>query len=427
LAQKRIWIGENQGEKSDKIKKMTHETYGFYPCGKMKNDLKLKELTFEITKKCPMQCLLCSSNGGIACDREFTFNEIKNIIDESIQLGTKHVNLSGGEPLIHPEILKFCSYIKEKGLTIDVYTCGNIGSLDDNNRSIDKELLTSLKEIGIDKLIFSIHGNNAETHESITTRKGSFDNLINSIKKSIKTGLFTELHFVPTRLNFTTLPEVMKLADRLGVNKISVLRFVPQGRGLINRNILEIKSNEIAELKNILQDIRDRYSSHKLRIGAPYNCFQLSNQTFCNAGIDKATIKPNGFVIPCVSMKDFIVEKEDNNIWVRSLSDIWSDSTLFNISRKSLKIIEQESLCNTCEHFSRCKGGCLTQRLINNKLEDKDPYCLIYDGETMAVNDEPVGFDGTLWLSYHRRGLALLVLFIMFALTFLMGFITGRW
>jgi hypothetical protein len=45
----------------------------------------------------------------------------------------------------------------------------------------------------------------------------------------------------------------------------------------------------------------------------------------------------------------------------------------------------------------------------------------------MAVNDEPVGFDGTLWLSYHRRGLAILILFIMFALTFLMGFITGRW
>jgi len=341
----------------------------------MKSELKLKELTFEITKKCPMQCLLCSSNGGMSDTKEFTFNEIKNIIDTSVQLGTKHINLSGGEPLIHPHILDICSYIKEKGLTIDVYTCGNVGDLDGNNKSIDNKLLVSLKKIGMESLIFSIHGDTAETHEAVTTRKGSFDNLIQSIKQSIKTGLFTELHFVPTKINYHSLPKVMELVQKLQVKRLSVLRFVPQGRGLINRNLLEIKFDEITELKNILQEIRDKYPSDKFRTGAPFNCFQLSNQTFCNAGIDKATIKPNGFVVPCVSMKDFIIDVEDNNIWTRSLSDIWKDSTLFNISRKSLQIIEQESVCNNCEQFSRCKGGCLTQRLLNNKLEDKDPYC----------------------------------------------------
>jgi radical SAM protein with 4Fe4S-binding SPASM domain len=343
--------------------------------GKMKSELKLKELTFEITKKCPMQCLLCSSDGGIVCEREFAFNEIKNIIDASVQLGTKHINLSGGEPLIHPHILDICSYIKEKGLTIDVYTCGNIGYLDGNNRSIDNKLLASLKKIGIKSLIFSIHGDTAETHETVTTRKGSFDNLIQSIKHSIKTGLFTELHFVPTKLNYKTLPDVMELSDKLKVNRISILRFVPQGRGLINKNLLEIKFDEITELKNILQKIREKYPVSKFRTGAPFNCFQLSNQTFCNAGIDKATIKPNGFVVPCVSMKDFITENEDNNIWTKSLSDIWRDSTLFNISRKSLQIIEQDSVCNKCAYFSKCRGGCLTQKLLSNKLEDKDPYC----------------------------------------------------
>ncbi len=344
----------------------------------MKNDYILKELTFEITKKCPMKCLLCSSDGGTGCDREFTFNEIKKIIDESIQLGTEHVNISGGEPLIHPDILDICSYIKEKEVTVDVYTCGNIGSLDGTNKPISEDLMISLKKIGIEKLIFSIHGDTAVIHESITTRKGSFDNLIHSIKQSIKTGIFTELHFVPTKLNYTTLPNIMKLADKLKVNRISILRFVPQGRGLFNRNLLEIKSKDITELKNILQMMSGKYHCSRFRTGAPFNCFHLKNQTVCNAGIDKATIKPDGFVVPCVSMKDFVTEAKDNNILTKSLSDIWGKSVLFNISRKSLQIIEQESICKKCEYFSRCKGGCLTQRLLNNKLEDEDPYCLIH-------------------------------------------------
>jgi radical SAM protein with 4Fe4S-binding SPASM domain len=357
----------------------------------MKSDYRLTELTFEITKKCPMQCLLCSSEGGTAGNKEFSFIEIKKIINESIQLGTKHINLSGGEPLIHPDIINICSYIKEKGLTVDVYTCGNMGSLNEKIRPIDEERLEALKEICIDKLVFSIHGDNAGIHEKITTRKGSFDNLIKSIKTAKKIGLITELHFVPTKINYKSLPRVMNLVDILDIEKLSVLRFVPQGRGWINKDQLEIADNEIIELRNILQNIKNNYISSKFRTGAPFNCFLLSKESFCNAGINKAIIKPDGLVFPCVSMKDFKNKLEDNNIRKRSLSNIWIDSTFFNISRKSLQIIERESYCSKCKNFSGCKGGCLTQRLITNRLEDRDPYCVnsippIYKKEIQVVN-----------------------------------------
>lgn len=353
--------------------------------GIMKDRHLLKELTFEITKKCPMECILCSSNGGTACARELTINEIKNIIDDSIQLGTKHINLSGGEPLIHPRIIAICSYIKDKGLTVDVYTCGNIETQDGQIVPIGEDLLQALRRISIDKLIFSIHGDSAEIHDKMTTGKGSFNNLMESIKRAAKIGLFTELHFVATKLNYKSLPNIMNLVRSFKINRLSVLRFVPQGRGIENKSLLELNSEDILELRDILYQLRKEHSPLMFRTGAPFNCFQLGNPTFCTAGVAKATIKADASVFPCVSMKDFVSKDNDNSLWTRCLSDIWKDSSLFTDTRIALDKIEKESYCKNCVYFSNCRGGCLTQRLIN-KLEEKDPYCMKHESFIIIEN-----------------------------------------
>ena len=342
----------------------------------MNDEHSLKELTFEITKECPMNCLLCSSNGGHAYDKELDFITIKRIIDESIQLGVTHINLSGGEPLIHPFIIDICSHIKEKGLTVDIYTCGNIRSKDGRISPIDKKILSSLKKISIDKLVFSIHGHTPELHDMMTTKEGGFNNLLESIKRTVKLEFFTELHFVPTKINYKSLPEIMDLLKLLNVDKLSVLRFVPQGRGKENISSLELNSEEITELRDILHKLKKEHSSLRFRAGAPFNCFQLGTPTFCTAGIDKATIKADASVFPCVSMKDFVIDK-DNNILTRSLADIWRDSVLFNLTRISLRIIKEQSECKYCNHFKECRGGCLSQRIISNRLEQRDPCCIM--------------------------------------------------
>lgn len=342
-----------------------------------RNHYFLNELTFEITKKCPMKCILCSSNGGTRCSREFSLNEIKKIIEDSISLGTIHINISGGEPFSHPHLFDICKYIKEKGISVDIYSCGNIEKEDGTLKPLENKTLVNLKKIGIDKIIFSIHGDNESIHDYITTKKGSFSNLIESVKRANFNKMYVEMHFVPTKLNYKSLPKVICLTKKLNVKKLSILRFVPQGRGWINKELLELKSKDIIEIKNILWTVEKNTKGEKLRVGSPFNCFHLDNQTICSAGIDKATIKADGLVFPCVSMKDFITDEPDNSIWNRPLSNIWNDSKLFNLARASKRIIEEESSCKKCLYFNKCGGGCLTQRLISNRLEDKDPYCLI--------------------------------------------------
>ena len=101
--------------------------------------------------------------------------------------------------------------------------------------------------------------------------------------------LSTELHFVPLSCNYTELVPLAILARELGINAISVLRFVPQGRGR------EIESQKLNADQNRLLKVNIeslRKDGYNIRTGSPYNFLLLNDQPQCCAGIDRMTILP---------------------------------------------------------------------------------------------------------------------------------------
>jgi radical SAM protein with 4Fe4S-binding SPASM domain len=335
----------------------------------------LRELTIEITKQCPMRCIICSSDGGEKESNELSFIELKQIVDDAITLGVKTIILSGGEPLECNSTLNLIGYIKKKGLTAHLYSSGNL-TKDGKTISLSNAVLKNLKTLDIDKIIFSIHGPNQKIHDAITSRKGSFSNLVTSISRAKIIGHKIELHFVPVLPNYRYLPEVVSLATALKIPRISILRFVPQGRGLTNQKILEITNEDVIKLKHIIDTIC-KNSSIDVRLGAPFNCFHIKCQTHCTAGIDKATIRPDGIVVPCVSMKGIGFSQSLDSIHNVPLKEIWENSTFFEYIRETHKRIEKLP-CNTCDYSRECKGGCLTQRLIKtDSIDGVDSFCIM--------------------------------------------------
>lgn len=340
----------------------------------MTHQYQIKDLTVEITKKCPMRCTICSSDGGTSDPAELSLAELCKVVDDAKQLGATTISLSGGEPLESPHAFDFIQYVKKSDLKLYLYTCGNIDS-ENRINAIKEETFRTLKELSVDKIIFSIHGPNAEIHEIITTKPGSFDNLITSINRARKCGHIVELHFVPVLLNFEFIPQTCYLAEELGIQKMSILRFVPQGRGAKNRNDLEIKGMKILELEKILKEVHHN-SPIQLRFGAPFNCFNIDNQTKCTAGIDKAILRPDGFLFPCVSLKKIIPENSDNDIRKLSFEWIWINSRIFNLIRSFHNSVKKSN-CRNCDFFPVCSGGCITQRMIESDdiSNGRDPYC----------------------------------------------------
>lgn len=331
----------------------------------------MEDLTFEITRRCPMSCILCSSDGGEPFPNEFSLVELKNIVNQAKSLGVTQISLSGGEPLTCPNILDICKYIADSGIKLSVYTSGNV--FDERNfiSPISVDYFLKLKSVSVTEIVFSIHGSNPQIHDLVTAKKGSFTNLVKSIENSQAVGLDADVHFVPIKANYKDLPSIVSLIKNLGLCSLHILRFIPQGRGYENRAQLSLSETETSELHDILEELIST-SNVNIVIGAHYNDIGLSKGK-CTAGIEKAVIRPDGLVFPCVGMKT--VEKfiDRNDIRYHNLESIINESYGFCFSKQILTN-GSRLLPNNIGKY------CIAQHISKFKLDDKK-HLQLYENE----------------------------------------------
>jgi radical SAM protein with 4Fe4S-binding SPASM domain len=335
----------------------------------------LSELTIEVTRRCPLNCLICSSNGGNLYPDELGSKELKKAIFDARTLGAKTVSFSGGEPLEHPQIADLCKYAKKQGFNVHIYTSGNVRDNKYLIGPIDEATISCFARMRVDKMIFGLQGPNEEVHDLITGVSGSFSNAIDSIKKTVKKAIPAEIHCVPTRLNYKNLPELIDLARELGIKQISLLRFVPQGRGETNRHLLNLNREELFSLRTIIKGMVCSRNP-QIRIGAPFNAFGLSTGIRCSIGKSRATIRADGRVFPCEATKD-VQGSFGNDLHTASLMDIWKNCALLEDARNISHLIDK-SFCKDCPSFEQCHGGCPAQSFILDRCRQRtfDPYCL---------------------------------------------------
>lgn len=313
------------------------------------------DLCLEVTQKCPLECLHCSSESGPECTTYFPQKEAKNIIREASELGLEEISISGGEPLEYPYLDEILKTAEKNGLDIRLYTSGN--TLDNGKvRNLGQKDIKRLSSLGVSKFIFSLLGSTPETHDDLTSSEGAFHNTIESIKASVLSGKQTELHFVLMRPNFSELKDVFDLSDQLDVDQVSILRFVPQGRGGKNRKALSLTKRQKENLKQHLEEIAS--PEYAPRLGAPFNPLQISEPAQCNAGQGKVCIQPDGSAHPCEAMKQI---HEGINILNTSLEEFiketYGSSFLSRMHGEGPKEFDRDA-------------GCIAQSVIQNQSCD---------------------------------------------------------
>ena len=338
----------------------------------------LKELCFEITNYCYQNCIYCSSfDNQIRKPSQIhiPFDTIKNVIDQFCNLGGQILELSGGEPLAHPQILNIVDYALNKKLDVIIYTSGILPE-QYNIQNILKEL----KTIGLNKIVFNCQGL-GKTHDVLVQKKKSFVELTRVIEISKEFDYWIGAHFVPTKINFTQIRQVFYYLHELKVNQLSILRLVKQGRAKANWSKLELNYREYLYFFDILiRLMQENIDLPNIRLGCPFNCIKvLHNWNLhceCHAGKSSLDIMTNGNVIPCPAFKD-IPNAKIGNIFDNSLEIIWNRSSFLKLLR-DIKVSEI-SFCCDCEFADMCKGCCSAQRLISNNslIVGPDPICVL--------------------------------------------------
>lgn len=339
--------------------------------------MKLNELCLEVTSRCIMNCVHCSTAASQSNDsnEQLSLKVINSIISDFCMLGGSILELSGGEPTLLPFLPEIVSQAKNMGLEVRLYTCGTSGKGDE---PLNQNLLKELRNRGLDKIIFNLQGANPRVHDSITRGAGSFNASCKSIQQAKKIGFWVGVHFVPMKPNVTSFKEFLRLARVLLIDEVALLRFVSQGRGKVNETALKLSKKKLWEFLESVALLRQEFNMLQIRTGCPFDFLGFIDQTVklcsCKAGISTCNITPSGYVIPCPAFKH-LDEFKAGELETNTLRDIWTLSEVFNQFR--MLDYRQIKICSKCEKIQTCQGRCPAQRVreYGDLLIGPDPDC----------------------------------------------------
>ena len=308
--------------------------------------MKLNEITIEVTQRCPNRCIYCSSLSDATKTQHLDYDAICRVVDDAKLLGAKSVSLSGGEPILHPDIVKIAEYIKQKGLTCLLYTSGIVFSKDGKPTSVPLEVIERIKN-KVSKLIVNIQASNEKTYNCIMgTSFGGFRLMQESVKKAVNAGIAVEAHVVPMKMNLQQLPKIIALCNQLGVSGVSFLRLVVQGRAYEHKSEILLSEDDVVYAKYLIATYAPQYRG-SIRFGIPFG--ECTHRVNCKTGTSKLDIRYDGKVYPCEAYKDMPdgINTPDS-IHEKRLSEIYKDSTYLNEIRKQLEDFQQINTCECC-------------------------------------------------------------------------------
>lgn len=166
---------------------------------------------------------------------------------------------------------------------------------------ITKQELNQFKSIGLDKIVFDYQAYEHETDEYLMGRnRQKHLCLLDSLLNASIIELETDVHFIPMKPNYRQIHDILEMLEIAGIRNISILNFVPQGRGLKNVKNLILNDDELLEFMRLIDESKDLYSG-KIRVGIP---LIKDNLHKCNAGLEKLDIKFDGTILPCPAFKE---------------------------------------------------------------------------------------------------------------------------
>lgn len=334
--------------------------------------MRLTEVKVEITNKCLLNCVHCSTGCNASTVSVLPQPLIEKVVKEAVALGCQNFLLSGGDPLLHPGLGSLLNFLSSRNVQVKIYTTGIV---DDNPTScVSKERLEELKAAADFGFAFSLYSSDRTQHDAVTGVKGSFEATVQAMRNATATDIGTEVHFVALRDTIPGFPSLVDFLDDLGISQISVLRFVPQGRGKDNAEAIRPGPEDFQRLRKLIVREKKRRPRIKIRVGSPFNILLIGNPQPCTTATDRMIVDADGFAYPCDALKRVSIGHKMSDVSRDSLSEILERGPLF-------RAVRMESIpdsCRQCQQVNQCRAGCLAQRLLSGgSLETcVDPGCL---------------------------------------------------
>jgi radical SAM protein with 4Fe4S-binding SPASM domain len=319
----------------------------------------------ELTTECNNRCKHCY-NYWREQDLPGTFlseQQALYIIRELHSANVFEVVLTGGEPLMNFDVLVACLH--------EARVCGMKVNLNSNLVPLNRLKAKKLKELGINGILTSLMGPNAEIHDMISQRKGSFDRAVANIILAQEEGIRVTVNMVVSKANRLYIKDTARFVSSIGVKTFTATKAGCPG----NCKDFSGLSLDQKEFHEYLNDLLEAGEEYGLQIdfleGYPVCGFDdlLKYKKLlgrrCLAGVTTCTIASDGQVRPC-SRLDFSY----GNIFNENIIEIWKKMTAW---RDGSNLPSQ---CRSCKLVNVCGGGCRMESKMRSHgdILAMDPY-----------------------------------------------------
>lgn len=312
----------------------------------------LRSIHIEIADACNERCIHC-----------YIPNERKNnvidsslfyrIIEEGRKMNIIHVTLSGGEPLLHKDILGFLKKCRKLELSVNVLS--NLTLLTD-------DIISEMKKNSLLSVQVSLYSMDAVVHDSITKLNGSFEKTKAGILRLCDEGIPVQISCHIIKQNKDSYGDVLHWGwahnIAVAIEPVIFAAYDHSGCNLENRLSIE-------EVDDVLTVQMQEGYAESIRKTAKDKEKLTENDPICSVCQYSFCVMASGKVFPCAGWQNNVIGDLNH----QTVQEIWETSEKIKKLRQIKR--SQFSQCVDCKD----RGYCTVCMMWNsNENSDGDPF-----------------------------------------------------
>ena len=353
---------------------------------------------WNLIRRCNLTCKHCYAT---AADKDFPgeldTQQVFDVMDNLKAFGVPVLILSGGEPLMRPDIFDISHRAKKMGFYVGLSSNGTL--IDENN-------IDDIVKVGYNYVGISIDGMR-ETHDYFRRKQGSFDEALRGVRLCHDAGIKVGLRFTLTQDNKQDLPGLLQLMDDEHVDKFYLSHLNYAGRGNKNRRD-DLHHQMTRDAMDLLIDtVRQDVSAGRrrefvtgnndadgvylllwARKNMPEHAQRLEQMLLRwggnSSGVNIANIDNIGNVHPDTMWWDYTI----GSVKQRPFSEIWMDTSDPLMAGLKLDRRPVEGRCAECRYLDICGGNSRTRAWqLTGNFWAEDPGCYL-DNDEIGVDQD---------------------------------------
>jgi len=282
----------------------------------------------------------------------------RSIIWQAQAMGLSSVKLTGGEPLIHPQIEELLEFVRGEELKL---------TLETNGVACTPEIVERIAACQNPFVSVSLDGAKAESHEWVRGVEGCFEKSLEGLRNLVAGGLKPQIIMTVMRHNRGEMEDLVRLAEDIGAASVKFNICQPTGRGeAMHASEQTLTMDELLDLGEWVEgELKDKTS---LRVVHSHpHAFQPMSRMFDDeqGGCGRCGIHgiigvlASGSYALC-GIGETVPELVFGDATQTSLAKVWAENPVINTIRDGVPN-GLEGVCGRCAMSGMCLGSCVAQ------------------------------------------------------------------